>query len=608
VSALGRRSSASNSPDGVIGQAFAAPADRSNMNCLPERIRRLRLFGVCVIVLAAVWVPGEAGAQNAVVASDSAGGYDHVSDPPSGAFSSVDWCFAFAGEDLVGQTIEVEAEGPDGPLSGTGVVAANGTVKVRVGITAGGRYTVTGIVAVESGTTISNEGVESVDVVFDPEVVDCADQITVAPPPTTEQSTTTSTTTTSTTTTSTTTTSTAVTAPTTIETVSTPPLVEPDGGGDTNWPLIAVGTGLVLLLFGLLIAFWPGVTVGTTTNKCDRELKEVERLEAELAKQRKTLDGYKEKRTVLEKEAHALEFSDAPGTRRQQVEEHRRELVKNAERLSDKIGHTHSHIKELEKDLEKAKKALKDCLAGKKSGGNAGGGTAPPSTPPSTEEKPTPCCEKGNWIGINTYMGGGSGYGRDIGTLYLMCIDDTSRTAVISWNGERVGIFIGAELSISVFVLANSGRHPTELEADIVKVLEGWDWDISVGVSWSKLLKSGAKTVKNLDRVGELVESVVTAGKASKAIKRADRAGDSAEAARLASQNKKVLEELIRDGVADDLADAVAKGTSSATQAGGEGANIPYGGGLQLGFWKAIDVVTDVVSIDGCKTCDASKR
>ena len=570
------------------------------MSCLRERIRRVHILGVFMIaMLAVVGLPGQVGAQETVVTSDSAGGYDHVSDPPSGAFSSVDWCFAFAGEDLVGQTVEVEAEGPDGLFFGTGVVAADGTVKVRVGITAGGRYAVTNIVAVESGTPISNEGVESVDVVFDPEVVDCADQISVAPPPVAAPP--------STTTPATSTTA-AVAPPTTNDVVVTPPLSEPDAGGGTKWPLIVIGAGLLLLLVGLLIAFWPGVTVGTTTNKCDRERKEVARLEAEIAKQRKTVEDYKEKRKVLEKAAHALEFSNAPGKHRQAVEERRRELVKNAERLSDRIGHTDSHIKVLEKELEQAKKALKDCLSGKKSGGTNGGGTAPPSAPVPTKKKPTPCCKKGNWIGINTYLGGGSGYGRDVGSIYLMCIDDPSRTAVISWTGERVGLFIGAELSVAVFVLVDSGRHPTELEADIAKVLEGWDWDVSVGVSWSKLLKSSAKTVRNLDSIGELVESVATAGKASRAIKRADRAGDSAEAARLAAQNKKVLEELIRDGVADDLTDAVAKGASSATQAGGTGANIPFGGGLQLGFWKAIDVETDVVSIDGCKACDASKK
>lgn len=142
-------------------------------------MRTVRALLVAAVLVASAGTG--AGAQDPVEPFDATNGYDHVNQPPPGAFSSADWCLSFTDAGLVGQTVEITATGPSGTVVGTGEVGADRTVKVRVGITEGGVYTITSIVVVGGGAVVVPESVQSIDVVFDPEVIDCFDELAVAP-------------------------------------------------------------------------------------------------------------------------------------------------------------------------------------------------------------------------------------------------------------------------------------------------------------------------------------------------------------------------------------------------------------------------------------------
>ena len=67
------------------------------------------------------------------------------------------------------------------------------------------------------------------------------------------------------------------------------------------------------------------------------------------------------------------------------------------------------------------------------------------------------------------------------------------------------------------------------------------------------------------------------------------------------------MDELVRDGtagrMADNLAEAAAKGAVSAEQADWQGGNIPLGAGLQAGFWRLMWVEASLQAWDGCERC-----
>lgn len=208
-----------------------------------------KLTASIVGVLATLVVTTSVSAQGEIEPFDSNTGYDHVSQPPPGAFSSADWCFSFNDESLVGDTIEVTAVGPTGVVTGVGVVEASGTTLVRVGITEGGDYAVTSIRAVEAGVTISSANVDAIKVVFDPEFISCLDGLVVAPPPappaaaTTPAPVTTAAPTTA-----------AATAPPVTAVASDP---EPTDSSSSLLWWILIGAGAALFLGGGLVFFSP---------------------------------------------------------------------------------------------------------------------------------------------------------------------------------------------------------------------------------------------------------------------------------------------------------------------------------------------------------------
>ena len=143
-------------------------------------------------------------------------------------------------------------------------------------------------------------------------------------------------------------------------------------------------------------------------------------------------------------------------------------------------------------------------------------------------------------------------------------------------------------------------------------MLRGWDFDITVGLSPTKILKAayrgirgGATLVDKLGNLNELLESSATAVGAAREIKKAAKLGDAAKAERLSELNKELIEGLVEDGTAEKILDRSLKGAASAIQAGGEGVDIPLLGiGLQAGLWKMGAVKAFVVTYNGCDNCD----
>ena len=187
-------------------------------------------------------------------------GYDHVSPPPPGAFSTADWCFRFPFEVEEGLLVQIEVVSPSGEtLLGEGVVDGDGGVKVLVGITEGGNYTVTGVALSDGRDVFYSPAEIELNVVFDPEQVDClaslppraAAQPTPTPTPTATPEPA----------------ATATPIPTEVPTAAAEPTAEPtaaptaapttaptggddDGDGGSTLPWILVGIGGVIITGG----------------------------------------------------------------------------------------------------------------------------------------------------------------------------------------------------------------------------------------------------------------------------------------------------------------------------------------------------------------------
>ena len=549
--------------------------------------------GVCaalVVVVAAAAV----GAQDEIVPFDATTGYDHVHPPPPGARSSADWCFSFDDAALIGDTIVVMATGPTGPISGEGVVGDDGTVRVRVGITQGGTYTVSSIVAQRAGRAVSSAGVESVDVVFDPQFVDC--MATLEPPPTSAP--------TSSTTTSTTAPLETTAAPETTVAAAPP---STSGGGSRGLPLALVFVGLVLLFVGAFLFYATGVGVATTTT-CEPERRRLARSKADLEAAREKLRELQAKEKELSKQVDAIQWD----RKMKPQDRYRREqeLQEDWKRAIGDVQTAQSTVHVLEQEVAAAQRALDACLKRASSPAPTDPKTTgtPTASTSGDEEPPPVCCPKGNWIGLNISWGGILAVaGVESGVVTLFCIEDPERMAVIKWSGTRVGLGLGGEASAGLFLVFDGGVHPNELTAVVPKIVGGWGWDISVGVSWTKLLKGAGKAGKNAERLKELFEAVKEARTATKALSKARKAGSIEEATKIAAAHAGTFKRLIREGAADDLTNLAAKTASSAKQAGGTGVNIPYGKGLQVAGWKLVNVKAELIELDGCKACDPSK-
>lgn len=231
-----------------------------------------------------------------------------------------------------------------------------------------------------------------------------------------------------------------------------------------------------------------------------------------------------------------------------------------------------------------------------------------PSSPDQTQTGPPPesgRCPSGNWIGINIFSGGILFVGGvEWGLIYLVCIDNPDRTAIVSWRGARGGLGLGAEISGGLFLVLGGPKHPNELEKSIESILSGVDFDLSLGASWTKLAKAGVKAGTNVKSLKTAVEGVRDA---SKALDKAHNAGNIEEATRISAMNADVLKQLVRDGTAgklvDELAEVSVKSGLSGAQTQGSGVNIPLGVGLQAGVWYTGWVSAMLQSWDGCEEC-----
>lgn len=536
--------------------------------------------------------------------SDSQGGWDHVNEPPPGAFSSADWCLALSDLGLVGEEIAIEADGPSGPVSGTGIVGADGTVKVRVGITEGGPYTITSISVTSSGTAIDASGVDDIDVVFDPAFLDCFDGLMPAPVETTS--------TTTTTTTTTVVPSTA--APTSSAAPTPPPESEPADEGSGGGGLL-IGLGVGSLLLGTAVFASQELPLYSTT-KCERERKEVERLTARVKKLRAKakIDREAGERYLRRAERRRAEGKTAAADR--DVEQGQKDLRSADAAEAEANGAADQ--------LLSAQRAYDACLGRNGGGtgtrGGGGGTTAPPGpTSPPPEESDdgsnrdaTDCCQSGMWIGINVSGAAEMGVGREWGTLYLICQSNPSRMAIVTWSGLRAGVVAGVEGGTALFVLASGPEHPIGLEEAVKKVLGGWDFDISIGLSPIRLLKTGWKGLKAgkgiLDAVStykDLSKAAAKAESVRKSVKKLGKLGQDGYADRLNQENLDALSELARSELADSLMETAAKSAASEGQSGAAGVMVPLVGlGLQAGIWKLMDVETDLLSYTGCDRCE----
>lgn len=531
------------------------------------------------------------GAGEPIEPSDSTTGYDHVSQPPPGAASSADWCFAFSDEDLIGQTIVVTATGPTGTVTGESEVGDDGTVRVRVGITQGGTYTIVEILAVDSARSVSSDAVAAIDVVFDPEVVDCLSSLEVPVSPDT--------------TLAPTTTGPTTTASSTVESTPTTPVEDDSTPGTSNLPFTLVVVGILLLFVGALISYFPAVATGTSS-KCVPQRRKVESLEKQLAAAEAAEKKARAESERLLKEADRVRYDATVegGKRHSRADA----LLAKRNDVDHAVANHQAHVRTLKEALEKARRALKQCLerADPTPPTAPGGGTAPPASTP--KKKHPDCCPAGNWVGINLYTGGMVLVGGlESGVTKLWCIEDPDRTAVIRWTGTRLGLGLGGEGSAGLLVVVGGGVHPYELQKSVAGVLAGVDFDVSIGVSWTKLLKGAGKAGRSGKRWKELFDAVGKAREGSKALKTARKSGTIEDATKIATKHADVFEKLIREGAADDIAEIVTKSAASGAQAGGKGVHIPHGKGAQIGVWALGNIKTALLDLDGCKNCDPSK-
>ncbi len=577
--------------------------------------RTLMAVGLVLVTMAAT--SGPALAQDGPIeVFDSNTGYDHVNQPPPGSLSSADWCLSFSDFSLVGQTIEVTATGPSGTVTGIGVVADDGSVRVRVGITEGGSYSITSIRAPDSGRSVESGEVDSVDVVFDPDFVDCADGLSIAPPPTTTGAPTTTLEPTTTTLEPTTTTlePTTTSTPSTTVSPTAPPSQPASGGGSTGW-WVLFGGGIGLLLVGLAMTFFPEVSFATT-EKCERERKALAREVGKRKEAQKALDAATAELDAITKESKELSQKSGGSNERVarekalQSEERRAMIVKND------ANRTLITAKGLEK---KAKDALEACEARQRSGGPTtpgpatggdppGGGTAPPSEDTSKEVEPI-CCQSGNWFGVNVYTGVMAGIiGWESGIIFMFCADDPSKIGMYTWRGLRLGLGGGAEASGAAVGIYNSDAiHPRQLIIPLRKTLSGVDFDFSVGVGVIKLVKGGVRAVRAGASISTVLSSAKKARSVVNAIKTANKAGKTDEAARLATDNAGLIRDMIGGTKAGQALDSGIKGGTSAGQARGVGLQVPIGVGAQLAVWNLIMVRVECVKWSGCESCDPEK-
>ena len=140
----------------------------------------------------------------------------------------------------------------------------------------------------------------------------------------------------------------------------------------------------------------------------------------------------------------------------------------------------------------------------------------------------------------------------------------------------------------------------------------GWDFDISIGLSPIRALKTGwhglraGKGLVDMARTwGELGKAATKARTIEKTVKTLEKAGRDGLADKMTRESADALTDLAQSDLADGLLEQAAKSAASAGQSDLGGVNVPIVGlGLQIGFWKLLDVETDLLAYTGCDECD----
>lgn len=271
-----------------------------------------------------------------------------------------------------------------------------------------------------------------------------------------------------------------------------------------------------------------------------------------------------------------------------------------------------AEVRGLRAELDAATAALRRCEGGEApppetgAAGGTGEGPQPGSTPPP--EQPPPCCHRGQWIGFSVACGGIVGpYGTDGGYIFLFCVGDLERKAIISFAGRRIGLGLGGATQAGIFFIVRGPQHPSELQPAVERILAGVDFDVSVGASVTKLGEAALTGVRKADDVAELVQGVRTYMTQCRALKQARRRGDIEDAVAIQREFGEVLQRFGEtnrlEDVVDKMVEATGKGGMSAGQAGASGANVPLGIGLQVGVWNVDRVQTELVHVFGCAAC-----
>ena len=233
-----------------------------------------------------------------------------------------------------------------------------------------------------------------------------------------------------------------------------------------------------------------------------------------------------------------------------------------------------------------------------------------PAATPGAGEEPVPCCEGRMWIGVNVSCGGQALVaGAEGGCVYLFCVDNMDRSATILWQGTRWGPGLGGGAAAAIFMVYQGPEHPNELPAVVARILEGFDWDLSLGGSLSKIGRAGVTAVRQR-RVLQMLRRLWAHANTCGDLKRARKAGDDLKLFDKRGQFRTMMREFDQDGtlreLADKLGEAAVKGSTSRAQAGGGGVNIPFGVGLQVGAWNLTGVKTELFDVEGCPQCDPS--
>jgi hypothetical protein len=381
-----------------------------------------------------------------------------------------------------------------------------------------------------------------------------------------------------------------------------PPLVsvgdgDDVGGGIPPW-FWAFGLFVIFLLWMAYVYYSMPRLAGT--DPCRPEREAVARAKARLEAAQRDLEAKRAARTAAgDAYTQALRKPSSDGRAHREAERVRDEAeiaVINAE--AEAIGAT-NNLAEAEAALAECEGQNSGATSGTPDPGSDGGSTPTDPTGTETAEEPA-CCPSGNWIGVNVYSGVMALYGRESGYIYLVCLDDSSRTAQLFWQGSRRGLGLGAEISGGLFMVTGGPKHPKDLEAAVEGVLKGIDGDFSLGASWSKLIKAGVKGGRSGK---ELLKAFNQIRDISKQLRKAQKAGNEAEAARHAAKLGALVEDGTAVRIAEELTEATAKGASSSGQSGGSGVNIPLGVGVQVGVWELYWAEAKLQSWSGCEKC-----